>query len=152
MIAVFDEVARGIAAARAEIDRHHRLDAGGLAPVHEFIGAEMIGLGREPGQIETRRPLLDRADAVFPVVAGDEIAAGIAHDGRTELLHQRQHVLAKALGVRGRMSGLVDAAIDAASEMLDEGAEQAGIGVADGKIAVQQNFCFSHFLSGHSNS
>ena len=55
--------------------------------------------------------------------------------------------LRKSLGVRGRMSGLVDAAIDAASEMLDEGAEQAGIGIADGEIAIHQNFCFSHFLS-----
>ena len=45
------------------------------------------------------------------------------------------------------MSGLVDAAIDAASEMLDEGAEQAGVGVADGEIAIHQNFCFSHFPS-----
>ena len=40
-----------------------------------------------------------------------------------------------------------DAAIDAASEMFDECAEQAGVGMADGKIAIHQNFCFSHFLS-----
>ena len=45
------------------------------------------------------------------------------------------------------MSGLVDAAINASPEMLDEGAEQTGIGMADGKIAIHQNSCFSHFLS-----
>ena len=53
-----------------------------------------------------------------------------------ELAHQRQHVLAEALGVGGRVAGLVDAAIDAAAEMLDEGAEQARIGAADGEIAI----------------
>ena len=31
------------------------------------------------------RPLLDRADAVFPSVAGDEVAAGIAHDRGAKL-------------------------------------------------------------------
>jgi hypothetical protein len=30
--------------------------------------------------------------------------------------------------------------------MLDEGAEQAGIGLADGEVAIHQNFCFSHFF------
>ena len=45
------------------------------------------------------------------------------------------------------MARLVDAAIDAASEMLDEGAEQARIGVADGKIAIEENFGLPHVVS-----
>ena len=40
------------------------------------------------------------------------------------LADQRQHVLPEALGVGRGMAGLEDAAVDAASEMLDEGAEQ----------------------------
>ena len=76
-----------------------------------------------------RGALLDRADAVLPIVAGDEVAAGIAHDRRAELLDEGEHVAAEALRVGGRMAGLVDAAIDATAEMLDEGAEQAGVGV-----------------------
>ena len=135
MVAVLDQVARGIAAARAEVDRQHRLDVGGAAPVDEFVGAELVGLGRHPGEIEPARPLVHRADAVLPVVAGDEVAAGIAHDGRRQLAHQRQHVAAEALGVGGGMAGLEDAAIDAAAEMLDEGAEQARIGGADRDVA-----------------
>jgi hypothetical protein len=38
---------------------------------------------------------------------------------------------AEALGVGGRMAGLEDAAVDAAAEMLDEGAEQARMRRAD---------------------
>ena len=100
MVAVLDQVARRIAAARAEIDRQHRLDARGAAPVDEFVGAELVGLGRHPGEVEPARALRDRADAVLPVVAGDEVAARIAHDRRRQLAHQRQHVPAEALARR----------------------------------------------------
>jgi hypothetical protein len=31
--------------------------------------------------------------------------------------------------------------------MLDEGAEQARIGLADGEVAIHQDVCFSHFFS-----
>ena len=88
-----------------------------------------VGLGREPGEVQPASGALDRADAVLPVVAGDEVAAGIAHDGRPELLDERQHVAPrKPCFVGGRMAGLVDAAVDAATQMLDEGAEQARVG------------------------
>ena len=89
----------------------------------------------------------DRADAVLPVVAGDEIAARIAHDGGRELAHHRQHVLAEALLVGLRVAGLVDAAIDAAAEMLDEGAEQPPVGRADHVVAVEFHCRFGIALS-----
>ncbi len=41
MVAVFDEMARLVRPARAEIDREHRLDPGRLAPGHEFVGTEL---------------------------------------------------------------------------------------------------------------
>ncbi len=63
-----------------EVHRHHRLDVGGAAPVDEFIRAEGVGLGGEPGEVEAGRALLDRTDTILPVVARDEVAAGIAHD------------------------------------------------------------------------
>ena len=144
MVAVFDEVAGRVAAARAEIDRQHRLDVGGPAPVDEFVRAEGVGLGRHPGEVEPGGAILHRADAVLPVVARDEIAAGIAHDRRRELAHEREHVPAEALLVGLRVAGLVDAAIDAAAEMLDEGSEQPRIRRADDGIAVQPDFHFSH--------
>ena len=45
--------------ARAEVDREHRLDAGAPAPVDELVGAERVGLGRQPGEVEPPRPALD---------------------------------------------------------------------------------------------
>ena len=144
VVAVLDHVAGRIAAARAEIDRQHRLDVRGAAPVDELVGAELVGLGRHPGEVEPARPLGDGADAVLPIVAGDEVAAGIAHDGRRELAHQLEHVLAEALGVGGRMAGLEDAAIHAAAEMLDEGAEQARVGGADREIAMKADLDVTH--------
>ena len=139
MVAVFDQMARRIGAARAEVDREHRLDAGGAAPVDELVGSEGVRLGRLPGQVQAARALLDGADAVLPVVAGDEVAARVAHDGGRELAHQLEHVAAEAARVGGGVAGLVDPAIDAAAEMLDEGAEQAAVGLADGKVAVEKN-------------
>ena len=42
------------------------------------------------------------------------------------------------------MARLEDAAIDAAAEMFDEGAEQARVGAADGEIAVQADLDVTH--------
>ena len=137
MVAVLHQRPRRIAAARAEVHRQHRLDVGGAAPVDEFVGAEPVRLGGHPGQVEPARPLLDRADAILPIVAGDEIAAGIAHDGRRQFAHQRQHVAAEAVLIGGRMAGLEDAAIDAAAEVLDEGTEQAAIRGADHVVGAK---------------
>jgi len=47
------------------------------------------------------------------------------------------------------MIRLINAAIHTPSEVLDEGTEQTRVGVSDGKIPVDQNFCFPHgLLSG----
>ena len=42
------------------------------------------------------------------------------------------------------MAGLEDAAVDAAAQMLDEGAEQARVRVADRAIAVDGHMDFTH--------
>ena len=144
VVAVFDHVAGGIGAACAEVDRQHGLCLGGATPVDELVGAELVGLGRHPGEVEPARPLGRRTDAVLPVVARHEVAAGIARDRGRKLAHQRQHVLAEALGVGRGMAGLEDAAIDAAAEMLDEGAEQPRVGAADREIAVKADLDVTH--------
>ena len=64
-----------------------------------------------------------------------------------ELAHQREHVAAEALVVGRRMAGLEDAAIDAAAEMLDEGAEQPRVGRADHVVAVESHFALRMRLS-----
>ena len=146
MVAVLDQVARGVRTARAEVDREHRLDAGRPAPVDELVGAERVGLGRQPGEVEPRRPALARSDPVLPVVARDEVAAGIAHDRRRQLVHQRQHVAAEPALVRLGMPGLEDAPVDAAPEVLDERAEQPAVGGADDVVAVEKDLHGTHGL------
>ncbi len=136
VVRVLHERARRVDAARAEVDGLHHLDARGPRPAHELVQAERVGLHRVPGTVESARPVLDGAHAVLPVVAGDEVAAGVPDDGRAELPGEVEHVLPVALGRRGRVAGLVDAGVDAAAHVLDERAEEPAGHVADGEVAV----------------
>ena len=138
--------ARPVGAAGPEIDREHRLQIGLPAPVHELVGAEGVRLDRQPGEVELLRPLLDRPDPVLPVVAGDEVAARIADDRRAQLAHQLQHVAAEALLRRRRMPGLVEPAVDATAEVLDEGPEKPGVGRPDHVGPVQGQLRLVHHV------
>ena len=64
----------------------------------------------------------------------------VGASSRTSASTSWRKPLASAVG----MAGLEDAAIDAAAEMLDEGAEQAWIGAADGEIAMQADVDVTH--------
>ncbi len=55
-----------------------------------------------------------------------------------------EHVPAEAPFVGRGVAGLEDAAVDAAAEVLDEGAEQARIGLADRGIAVERHMGVAH--------
>ena len=133
---VFDEIARLVEPARAEVDREHHLGADGVAPVGEFVHADGVGVRRVPGEVEPRRPLFARADAVFPIIGGNEIAAGIAHDRNLEVAHELGDVAAHAVRVGGRMTGLVDAGVDRAAEMLEEGAVEPIVDLRDRVIPM----------------
>lgn len=111
--------------------------AGLLQEGDELGEAEPVGLRRAPGEVQAPGAVLDRADRVLPPVAGDEVAAGIADGGDAEFADQVQDVGADALGVGRGMAGLEDAGVDAAAQVLDEGAEEAGADVADGEGGVQ---------------
>ena len=76
------------------------------------------------------------ADPVLPAIAGHEVAPGIAHDGHVQFPHQAQHVLPEALGVRRGMLRLVDAPVDGPAQVLDEGAEQPGRHLPQGKFPI----------------
>jgi hypothetical protein len=88
VVAVLEEVARLGDTAGAEVDRHHRLDAGDVRPVHELVEPHAVGLDRPPGEVEARGPVLDRTDAVLPAVAGDEVAARVPHQRRAQFPDQ----------------------------------------------------------------
>jgi hypothetical protein len=45
VVAIFDEIARCVAIACAEVDGKHGLDGGGATPIDELVGAERVRLG-----------------------------------------------------------------------------------------------------------
>jgi hypothetical protein len=49
------------------------LDAERAGVVDELVGAKLVGLGRQPGELGPDRPVLDGADAVLPVVVADKV-------------------------------------------------------------------------------
>ena len=91
-VAVLQQAAGIIGPPRTEVDRHHRLDAGGLTPVHELVGAERVRLGRHPGKIEPTGTVLHRPDPVLPVVSGDEVSARITNDRRRQFSDEFENV------------------------------------------------------------
>src|SRR4029077_8026607 len=82
-IAIFHQRGGFLRRTGTKIEPHERKSAHGLAPGHEFIGAEPVAVEGIPRLVEHARTVLLRAYAVQPVVAGDEISARIANDGNT---------------------------------------------------------------------
>src|SRR5690606_38083641 len=99
-------------AAGAEVDRLHHLDVGFARPVDELVQSEGVRLDGVPGAVESAWPVFDRTDPVLPEVTRNEVAARVAHDRRTELLDEREHVAAEAALVGLGMAGLEDAGVD----------------------------------------
>ena len=132
--------------AGAHVDAGHHLGAGLARPVAEFVDADLVRLDRVPRAVEAHGALRARADAVAPVVAGEEVAAGVAHERDAQLAHEVEHVAAEALLVRGRVAGLVEARVDGASEVFDEGAEElVGDGADDGFREKRDGCVHCHF-------
>jgi hypothetical protein len=89
-----------------------------------------------PGQIAASRAFFQRADAVQPAVAGGKIAARIADVGKLQQFEGLQDVFAETLFVGQRRLGLVDAAVNAASQVFGKTAEDIGIDLAQGPLQV----------------
>ncbi len=131
VVAVLDQRAGLVRAAGTQVDRHDRRGFSLFAPRGELVRSERIVFERVPGQIQPPGPVFLGADAVFPVVARNEVAAGIPDGGDRKLLHHRDDVLAEALRVRLRVAGLVDAAVHRAAQVLDERSEDALVHLGD---------------------
>jgi hypothetical protein len=86
-----------VSAASAWIETKQWLGLHQSAPRKEFIGTELVGLERIPGTLEHLRPQVLRADTVQPVVARNEIAARVTHDGHPEAGDFGQHVFTEAV-------------------------------------------------------
>ena len=124
-------------AARPEVHRDHRLDSGRPAPVDKFVGPERVRLSGHPRELPSFRAFLERPHSIFPLVPGDEIAARIPHDCHAEFPDEFEHIATESVLVSRRMAGLVDAAVNRPSEMLDERSEQARIGFPNNEPAVE---------------
>ena len=152
VVAVLDEGACLVDAARAEVDGQHRLDAGERRPAEELVRPELVRLDRPPREVEPDGPLRARADPVLPVVAGDEVPAGVADGGDAELADEREDVAAEAVVVRRRMARLVDPGVDAAAEVLDEAAEDAIVDGPDGEAWVDGEAGRAHPATLHERT
>ena len=71
------------------------------AQVGELVESDGVGFGAVPRGIQAHGALVAGADAIFPAVTRDEVAAGVAHDRRTEALHQIADIAAESVGVGG---------------------------------------------------
>ena len=101
--------------------------------------ADRIRLRRAPGVLVAHRTGVARADAVAPVVAGDEVPTRVAQVGRGQPAHGLQDVQPKALRVGQRGARVVEAVVDTAAQVLDEAPEQPGVDRRDDGRRVNGN-------------
>ena len=89
---------------------------------------ELVGLRRVPGEVQPARSRSARPDPVLPAVAGDEVAAGIAHDRDAQLADEVKDVLAEPVGVGAWVAGLIDAGVDATGPCARRRSRRGGDG------------------------
>ena len=146
VIGIFHDVPRLLRAAGAEIHRVHDLAPGLLRPAGEFVEAYLVGLGREPREVQSFRALFNRADAVFPAEPRDEVSARIPHQGHAQLPYGLHDVGAETQFVGQRMARFIDTAINRPSQVLDKGAEQPSVDPGNLIIPVQNYARLFHLL------
>ncbi|MBN9159678.1 MAG: DNRLRE domain-containing protein [Myxococcales bacterium] len=103
------------------------------------LNADGVRVRRMPSEVEPRRALLHRTDAVLPIVGRNEIAARVADIRNLEVAHQLRHVAAHAVRVGGCVPGLVDARIDGAPQMLEKGAVKPVVDPGHNEIPVRRD-------------
>src|SRR5690606_37963929 len=103
--------------------------------------ADLVGLGRVPREVEATRTLLARSDTVLPAVARDEVAARVPDGADAELLHELDDVGTEPVFVGCRVAGLVEPVVDAAAEVLHEGAEDPPVDRGHNEMRVEGEMC-----------
>src|SRR5262249_58489900 len=97
----------------------------------ELVGADPAGFLRVPGQLAAPRPRVLGPHAVEPVVPAGEVAPRPAQDGNAQRPSRLEDIAPEALAVAQRRALIIDATVDAASEVLDELAEDAPVDRAE---------------------
>ena len=100
-IRVFNQFARGPGISKACVDRDVRVNAEQPAEREKLIGAHVVGLHSMPHGIKNRRPLVDVAHAVAPLIRGNKIAAGKTQNPKPQLFKCGDNLRPKAFNVVG---------------------------------------------------
>src|SRR5205085_12671681 len=119
-IAILHPVGGFLNCSRSEINAEVRFGLHATAVIDKLVGPEAIRFAGKPGAVKASRTLILRSDAVLPVIGRGEIAARPADHGRIETANSREDILAKSLSIGQRRAFFVDAAVDAAAQMLGE--------------------------------
>src|SRR6476469_9578825 len=131
-VAVLDPGERFLQRPGTHVQADVRLGAELGAVGQVLVGAEPVGFLPAPGQLGAARPAVDGPDPVGPVVVADEVPARPAQHPEPQLAEQAEHVLAEAAVVGQRRAPVVQPAVDAPSEVLDEPAEHLPVEPPDG--------------------
>lgn len=112
---------------RAKIEPHKRTRSDRTAPSHEFVRSELIGFDGIPSLFQDARAILFRSHAIQPVIARNKVAAGIADDRHSQVLHFFQNVSTKTIRIREFGARIVDAPVNRASKMFEEGPKEVSV-------------------------
>ena len=124
-VAIFHPVTHLFHGAGAGVGADERLAADFPAPLHEFVGAEGVGILDLPCLVPDALPV--GADSILPVVGGHETAARPADDRDLQLTQGLDDVLAESIFVGKGIAGAEHPAVDLVVEMLQEASEYHGI-------------------------
>src|SRR3989475_9901485 len=138
-VAVLDPRLGLVHRARAHVHADERLGAEHAAILDELAGAEAIRLLGVPRRPAAPRSLVSGPDAVEPVVAAHEVAAGPAEDRDAQGSRGVEHVAPEAAGVGERGTLVVDAAVDAPPQVLDELAEDPAVDGAEAPREIDRD-------------
>ena len=96
---VFHPLPGGVGVAESGVYDEVGLAAQQPAPGQVFVGAHVVGLHRVPGIVVAGRTLVRIADAVAPLITGQEVAARPAVDGGADFLQDSDQVGPEAFQV-----------------------------------------------------
>src|SRR5215831_15275968 len=126
-VAVLNQSGGLFGRAGAQIHGKQRCGSSHSGPCQIFIGAKLIAIDRVPGLVQHMRTVRSRANAIEPVVARHEVAAGIANDGNSDVLYFLDHILAESITVRKLGGRIVNSLVNRSAELLEEGAKHIAI-------------------------
>ena len=136
----------------SQIDGIHGLKANQLGPLKVFVVPHVIGNILEPGQVQMGLPIFLGAYGIFPIPAGDKIAAGKTHGGKPRFLQGVDEILTEAVFLCSRVLGIIHAAVDHGADRLQKSAIEPGGNFPDLERGMTSIFaCFFMYSSSIQN-